>query len=410
MRRVQDIIIVICLFFSAYASLASDALNSIALYVVLPLAFLLSFWKNSDVEINKFVNKYERILLVLIGWIFLSSLWAEYNDAASRESHRCLGSILLSVVFASNATNKKMIPWLYLTYLVLYIGAWNYAQNNILIDVTGAYANDKGRMNDAKLNANTMAYYTFYVSLIVFILGEILESVFWKKISRIAFFLLIPLSFLVALVTASRQVLVIQIPLLSFLLYNRYWHRASLVYRVITVIALIISFWTLSGFVESVYEKSYLAVRNEKNVNDDSRFFLLKEAFVVGIEHFPLGVGAGNFKMYSRHRNFSHNSYLELFANQGVFGASLFIWLIGFFLKKQWQNYKITKDNNYLLFTVFGLFFVVDNFFYVFYLDMWLISFFILVATHSETCSQEHSAYIVCKRKLIKSRSQNDNE
>ena len=225
MCRAQNAIIILSLFFAAYASLASDAMNMIALYVVLPIAFLLSFLKNGNIEINKIINKNELIFLALIGWIFLSFLWAKYDEAASREVHRCLGSVLLSFIFAINATNKKMIPWLYLTYLILLICAWNYAQNNILVDVTGAYGSNHGRMNDAKLNANTMAYYTFYVSFVVYLFGEILENVYFKKTCRYLFFTLFPLSFLTALATASRQVLVIQVPLLAFMLFCRYWNN-----------------------------------------------------------------------------------------------------------------------------------------------------------------------------------------
>ena len=390
MPRTIDVIIILCLYFAAYASLALESLNAAALYFALPVAFLLRLVKNRDVGINKFLNKYEVVLLLLFAWVFLSSLWAQYEASASRELHRCLGSILLSFIFAANATDKKMRPWLYLTYLVLYMGAWNYAQNNIVIDVTGAYGSDRDRMNDAKLNANTMAYYTFFVSFVIFILGEWLENDFWRKICKIAFFMLFPLSFVVALVTASRQVLIIQVPLLTFMLYYRYWQNMSGLYRAISIIVIVAVFVALSGFVESVYSNSYLAVRSEKNLNDDSRFLLLEDAAAVAIDHFPLGVGAGNYIEYSYNRHFSHSSYFELFANQGIVGLFLFVYLIGLFVKNQWNRFMITQNRNYLLFFVFGLIFLIDNIFYVFYLDMWLIGFFILVATHSLAYSQEH--------------------
>ena len=296
-----------------------------------------------------------------------------------------------------------MIPWLYLTFIVLYISAWIYAQNHIVVEVTGAFEGEAARMNDAKLNANTMAYYTFFISFILFIFGEIIENSFWKKICRIVFLGVVPLSFIVALMTASRQVLVIQIPLVSFLLYYRYWKKVRWTYRITAVAVLVVSCFAMSGFVSSTYENSYLAVRSEKKLSEDGRYVLLERAVKVGFENFPLGVGAGNFRAYGG--NISHCSIAELWANQGIIGTALFLWLVCSFLKKQWQNYNITKNRIYYLFLGFGVFFIVDNFFYVFYTDLWLISFFILVATHSETLLQEHYSYLVYK---CKSKLQND--
>ena len=295
-----------------------------------------------------------------------------------------------------------MIPWLYLTFVVLYICAWLYAQNHIIVEVTGAFEGEAARMNDAKLNANTMAYYTFFISFILFIFGEIIENPFLKKICRIVFFGVIPLSFIVALLTASRQVLVIQIPLVSFMLYYRYWKKVKWKYRLTAVAVLVVSCFAVSGLFSSTYENSYLAVRSEKKLSEDARYVLLERAIKVGFENFPLGAGAGNFRAYGG--NISHCSIAELWANQGVVGVALFLWLVCSFLKKQWRNYNITKNRIYYLFLGFGVFFIVDNFFYVFYTDLWLISFFVLVATHSETLSQEYCSYLVYEGKSVQTK------
>lgn len=46
---------------------------------------------------------------------------------------------------------------------------------------------------------------------------------------------------------------------------------------------------------------------------------------------------------------------------------------------------RIYRDNVYLVFLICGMIYLFDNFFYVFYIDLWLIGFFILLASHSET-------------------------
>ena len=103
------------------------------------------------------------------------------------------------------------------------------------------------------------------------------------------------------------------------------------------------------------------------------------------MEHFPLGVGANNYIIYSYNKHFSHNTYVELLANEGFVGLFLYLYLLLGYMKRQYKRYKRSKDKMFLSFMIFGIFYMVDGFFYAFYSQIWLISFFILVATHSET-------------------------
>ena len=55
-----------------------------------------------------------------------------------------------------------------------------------------------------------------------------------------------------------------------------------------------------------------------------------------------------------------------------------------YFIKQQWIRFRSTLDRKFIVFLVFGVIFAFDQLFYVFYIDLWLIAFFILVATHSD--------------------------
>ena len=48
------------------------------------------------------------------------------------------------------------------------------------------------------------------------------------------------------------------------------------------------------------------------------------------------------------------------------------------------RRYRKTKDKKYLVYASFAVIFIFYNFFYVFYKDMWLTAFFMLVAAESE--------------------------
>lgn len=372
-------IIIICLLFAAGVSINSDSLNSIALYVAIPLAFILSFMNSQKIAPNKYVA----LLFLLYLWDAISVLWANYATSASRELHRVLGAVLLIYIMAENGKQYGMLKYLYLVFIILYASAWYYTYNNSLI--VSEMLTDADRLNDEKLNANTMAYYTFYATFGLYLLPDLIRSRKGKKLINLLFLLMIPISFCVAIFTASRQVLIIQIPLISFLLYERYLKEASFRKRTIFAICAIGILVTLIPIALSIYNNSYLAVRAEKNLQEDTRWFLLLDAINVGLDHFPFGVGAGNYINYSYNQHFSHCSFTELFANNGIIGLFLYCYFLFFFIKQQWIRYKTTSDRKFIVFMVFGLIFSFDQLFYVFYIDLWLISFFVLICTHSDT-------------------------
>lgn len=372
----NDILVMVCVWFSATVNLMSDSLNSFALYAVLPFAFISTF-----ISYGKFiVNKYFNLLLLLYVWIFISVLWATDTAVAMRQINQILGSFILCYVFAVKAKDERNIVWLYLVYFLLLAFAWYYAYSNIFSVIELG----EERVNDSKLNANTLAYYTFYFTFASYILGEVINFTFWKKIMRWIFLSTIPLSFYTAIFTASRQILIIQVPLLLILLYIRYIKGYRVGRKVGAFIVIIFCLLIALPSIQRIYDNSYLKERTEFDLKEDSRTKLVQDAFRVGMEHFPLGVGPGNYLVHSYSKKFSHNTYLELFANEGVVGLFIYIGLLSVFLNRQWKRYKKYDDNIFLSFFVFGVFFAIDGFFYSFYERLWLIGFFVIVASHSE--------------------------
>ena len=375
--------ILLCLFYAAAVSIVSDSLNTIALYMAIPFAFVLSYVKCGKI----FPNRYVMILFWLYAWDWFSSLWAAYPVSANRELHRVLGAVLLTYIIGVNGANRKMLKYLYAVFIVLYLGAWVYAHDHSLI--MSEIAGVQERLNDEKLNANTMAYYTYYVTFALYCLSSLTDSKLLVKSCKYLFLLMIPLSFYVALVTASRQVLVIQVPLIFFLLVERYYRQVGQKKKMLFICFSVLIVLLAAQKVIEIYDSSFLAMRSEKTLTEDSRWFLLMDAIQVGLDHFPFGVGAGNYINYSFNRQFSHCSFTELFSNNGVIGLGIYIYLLYYFIKLQWKRFRWTKDRQFMIFLIFGCIFVFDQIFYVFYTDLWLISFFILVATHSDRYYKE---------------------
>ena len=379
--QLKDKVIIGCMLFSGFAVFLPDNINFLALYIVIPIAFVLSLFGDS----RRFENHTFKTFLFLFVWLLFSTLWADYPDLAMAQNKQLLGVVLVSYVVGKNAYNRKMRPWMYSIWIAIFLSAVYYADSHVLPNITAG----QERLNDAKLNANMMGYYTFYLTFTIFILGEEIQRPVLRKIFRLLFIGMIFVSFFVAIITASRQVLIIQIPILAFLLYGRYMKDVSEIARFIFVLLVSVVIFISRDQVMDTYNNSLLKQRNEIEVGDDSRIQIAKDAFRVGMDHFYIGVGNGNYVKHSSKQRFSHNTYLELFANNGIIGLSIYLYMLISYLKLQYWRYKVTEDKVFLYFILFSIVYCFYNIFYVFYPYQWLLAFFILVSSHSDSYFEE---------------------
>ena len=379
--KFKDKVIIGCMLFSGFAFFLPDSVNSIALYVAIPVAFLISLFGDS----RKFDNHSFKTFLFLFVWLLLSTLWADFPDLAMIQNKQLLGVVLVSYIVGKNSYNKKMRPWMYGIWVAIFLSAVYHANTHIIPNIEVGQV----RLSDAKLNANMMGYYTFYLTFAIFVLGEEIQKPIFKRLFRLLFLGMIFVSYYVAIITASRQILIIQIPFLICLLYVRYIKDVSYTYRFLFFILVAVVIFFSKDIVVDSYNNSLLQERNQQEVKDDSRTLLVKDAFRVGMDHFYIGVGNGNYVKYSESHRFSHNTYLELFANTGIIGLSIYLYMLIYFLKTQYWRYKVTEDKFFLFFIIFFLIYCLYNFFYVFYPYQWLFAFFILLSSHSDSYFEE---------------------
>lgn len=375
----KEILCIILLYFAASVGLI-DSLNPLALYGAIPLSFLISLAVGNSLKTNNYLKR----LLVLILWVAATYFSAVYVEEAKNQMKNLLGVFVLSMTIANLSSDKRCVPWLYGVFIILLIQALVYANSHIMIE---GFDTATDRLDDEKLNANTVAYYTFFVTVAIYELGNsfLIKSKVIANIFRLLFLAMYGVSFTVAILTGSRQVLIIQIPLLALLTFIRYIEGTSLKRKLLFVLIAAIACVASIDPITKSYDNSYLKVRSETKAKDDVRALLLQDAIKVGCQHPIMGVGPGNYVRYSFNRHFSHCTYTELFANTGVIGALIYVSLLLMFITSQWKRFWKYRDKTYLVFLVCGLIYLFDNFFYVFYVDLWLIGFFILLASHSET-------------------------
>lgn len=375
-RIISGLAIAMLLFF-AIASYVFEGMQQLALWIALPSAAVLAF---IAVPHHK-ASVYMRLQILLYLWIAFTALFAINLPIAMTHLRRLIGCFLSIYAINQLAKDYKLTKWLYIVYLVFYLGMLYYASTHIL---TAEFDYTEDRLDDSKLNANMIAYFTFFTTYIVFVMAEMAEKPWGRTLFRWLFLFSPIWSFAAAVLTGSRQIIVIQVPLVILLFYIRYLKERSIANKLLFVlIAVVMGFFAIR-YASTIYEGSYLSQRNEDNYMEDSRIKLIKDAFDVGITHPIVGVGPGGFGIFKYGRSFSHNNYVELFANSGLLAMILCIIMYWKYIKSQWRRYKQTRDKMFLLFWIFGIMYAVDNMFYVFYSNTWLMAFFFLVAMHSD--------------------------
>ena len=344
-----------------------------SLYVAIPLLIVYSF---GFYRKYIFKSQYWPPYLIMIIWMFVSTAMSD----TANDGYRCMIPITASflLAFASYAIiRRNKHYWLiYVSYILLlvYLIYQNFIERGFVQSFD--YSSEAERNSSMKLNANDYAYYTLFATMSLKLIFEFFGSKvcsFFKVITYISFAFL---SFYVALFTASRQVLILQIPLLAFFFfYDFMWGKNGKIGYLFVLLLLLIA---VVPSLNSIYSNSYLSVRSEVGYQDDVRSEILQKAFVQGLENplFGLGIGADTF--------FSHCTYTHLFARCGLIAAICFLLILYKAAMIQLKRYKISGDKSFLLYFVLILFIVVGNFTYSYMQEPFMMTIMFVILGDSD--------------------------
>ncbi|WP_036153543.1 O-antigen ligase family protein [Maribacter forsetii] len=230
------------------------------------------------------------------------------------------------------------------------------------------------------LNANAYSYFCVFANFSLFHLY--LKN---KNKLLLGMLIILPLLFLViAFTTQSRAgLLLITIINICFWLFVNKPNNPSKLTKLIRKLTIASVMVLLTFQFIKVYEGSRIQNRVAKKENtQDSRELLIEEGIEVFKQYPILGVGLGQFPLYSKYGLFTHNSYTEILAEQGIIGGMLLIMLFLIPLFKSYKNYKQDKNNEYYKFyLLFFTIFLIYNNFYVFYKFPFSMMYFFLMVT-----------------------------
>lgn len=370
--------ILLSLWFAACARLLFESLNSVALYFVVPLLFLLCLRKDSRLIKNKYMIIYTVIMLISLLSCFIA---VDSSLAFSSWKTMMGGWMVCFVLFSLMQIYPESQKGIMITYALLLATTIYYLWN------TGELANTditNSRLGDSAVNANDIAYLLFFVSTTITLMLHD-HAGFGKQKIVVIYSALIVLAIWCSLITASRQILLVVVPMiLAGMLFNltKFAFKTSSV--ILMAVGAVMVYFAYQQIVAPMIESSYLGKRLDEDAKEDIRMLLMAEGFAVGREHWMLGVGTGNFIRYSVFGAFSHCSYSEIFANSGIFALITYIYLLLYFVKRQYKFYIETKDSIFKFTFVLGVAWALYNFLYVFYTGPWLIGYFFLIAGYSE--------------------------
>ena len=356
-----------------------------SLYVAIPIVILYAFFTRWSIIRN---SKYWEPYILLFIWMFISCIVSEYSAESLRIMIPTTATFFLSFAtyaLAKIGSNSKM---LFLAFVVLY-GSLMYSTftgDNFTTDFN--YANESERRGNTVLNSNQYAYFSLFAIMAVrLILGE--RKNFRPILRLLIYIVLIVSACYTALMTASRQVLLLEIPLLAYFIYYDYIKGHNR-YKGMSLLMIIVLLAVGIPYFVSIYDNSYLAIRAETELDEDARDYLMKRAIDVGVEQPLFGIGLG------ADESFSHCTYTHLFSRCGIVALLGYFLILYRALKEQWQSYKLTKDDHYLLYLVCILFYIVANFFYS-YIDQpfMMTILFIIIGESQKYTITNYGANIV---------------
>lgn len=358
-----------------------DGIDSVVLLVVTPALLLFACRKES------FYLKTREIQLYYIWfiWVAITCFTAIVPSYSYNLLKTIAGGVMMSLIYYLFSHERKLVSYLYAVFIVILCAELYYASHTFV----GLELGGDIRANDIKLNANGLAYMTFYSICSIYMLGELVKNKILLRVFRLGFFCMVFVAVYVAFITASRQVLPTAMAAWILLFCQRYAKKLSLGKIVIIVSVAIIGFYLYTHTFESIYSNSLLAARTERTDQTDTRYLVLLESLEVSASNLVFGIGPGNFSHLSKYEIFSHNSYAEILVSSGLFGLVLYVTIIIQFLKKQIRRYRLTNDSIFFSFFIIGIIWALYNVLYVFYVGVYLIPYLFLLMGHSDAIYRE---------------------
>lgn len=358
--------------------------QQIVLVALMPLLAILAF-KN---DVYTFTKGNKEILL--FGMIVILSFVSTFFDINFNLFFPAIFGIIGALIggYAAVGLNKTKSYEVYfhigyivsaLTLIIIEVGLGNFS-------LTG-FASVKASRGRFFFNANYYSYITYFANFSLFFLHQKYKNLFFALL-----LLFLPIVFVImAFVTQSRSglFLIVTINVIYWFFIFKPTNKSRTVSFIKSIFTLTAAIYLAFQFL-AVYGNSQIKSRVNSS-KEDSRGVLILDAIDVFTNYPLLGVGLGQFPRYSSLGQFSHNSYTEILAEQGIIGGILLVFL---FFSPVAKSYRLLKSDFknpiYKLNFLFFLTFLFYNNAYIFYkVSFAMIYFFLVITVQNKTLSYQ---------------------
>ena len=353
----------------------------LSLYVAVPALIVVAFFRWGKAVFN---SRYWWPYLLLILWILLSALvHPECRSTSYQQMIPVVASFLLSFSAYATALRGDNAKILYLSYCLFFVVLMmmSFADTGFVQNFD--YSNELERESYTKMDANEYAYYCFFLIMSVRLMLERRNKFLPKLLLFVLYIFLVVLTIYVALLTASRQVMYLNIPLILLFLYNDYIRQGKKGMRVVFIIAAIAIVVVGLPIFKSYYNSSFLATRSQVSFSEDGRSTMMKNAMIMAFDNPLFGVGLG------ANVTFSHCSYTHLASRCGLPALLLYAIVLLRSVITQFNRWRRTKDSTYFLYFVCCSFFVIGNFLYSYIDGPFMMSILFVLIGDSERYYKE---------------------
>lgn len=328
--------------------------SQLCLYVAIPamIVYTFGFYKKSV-----FQCKYLKSYTIILALIVLSSM---INGGGARVISMLVpivATYLISLTLYGLTQNGNNTKMLCIAFMGLYVSIMYATLTGEAFVADFDYDNEAERRGNTILNANQYAYFSLFAIMATRILLGYKDKL-WAIAKLGIYFILVIAACYTALMTASRQVLLLEIPLIAYYFYHDFLKEGKGTYKTLFIVAVIVIILYGAPLFFQYYDNSYLSVRSEAAVNEDARSSLLISAILIGLENPLFGVGL------DANISFSHCTYTHLFSRCGAICVFMYIYMIINAILVQRKRFKYTRDSYYQVISVCLIFFAIANLFY----------------------------------------------
>lgn len=351
----------------------------LCLYVAIPAMIAYTFWFYKK---SVFQCKYLKSYTIILALIVLSSMINGGGARAVSMLVPIVATYLISLTLYGLTQNGNNTKMLCIAFMGLYVSIMYATLTGEAFVADFDYDNETDRRGNTILNANQYAYFSLFAIMATRILLGYKDKL-WAIAKLGIYFILVIAACYTALMTASRQVLLLEIPLIAYYFYHDFLKEGKGTYKTLFIVAIIAIMVYGAPLFFQYYDNSYLSVRSETAVNEDARSSLMLTAIELGLNHPFLGVGL------DANTSFSHCTYTHLFSRCGIICAFIYIFMIINAIMVQRKRYKCTRDSYYNILTISLCLFAVANLFYSYINQPYMLPILFLLVGEADKHTKE---------------------